>query len=76
MRRFELHREEDESGISGTGVVAQGCEFDNGRCAVVWKSMYGTQAFYDNITCVRKVHGHEGRTQVVWVDQEESNDSD
>jgi hypothetical protein len=27
-RRFELHRDEDESGISGTGVVAEGIVFD------------------------------------------------
>lgn len=31
MRRFELHREEDVSGVSGTGVVAEGVAFSDGR---------------------------------------------
>ncbi len=34
MRRFQLNRIVDESGVSGTGVVAQGVEFDNGFCAM------------------------------------------
>ena len=34
MKIFYLNRTEDESGISGTGRVAQGFVFDNGRVAV------------------------------------------
>ena len=36
MKIFYLKREEDESGISGTGRVAQGFVFDNGKVAVTW----------------------------------------
>ena len=36
MRHFYLDRHEDATGISGTGVVAQGVEFDNGKVALTW----------------------------------------
>lgn len=35
-RRFHLVRDDDETGISGTGVVAEGIEFSNGMCAACW----------------------------------------
>jgi hypothetical protein len=34
MRRFELHRTEDLTGVSGTGVVAEGVKFTKTR--IVW----------------------------------------
>ena len=34
MKVFYLKREEDESGISGTGRVAQGFVFDNGKVCI------------------------------------------
>lgn len=33
MRLFELHRDADLHGNSGTGIVAQGVEFDSGYIA-------------------------------------------
>ena len=35
-RRFRLVREEDESGVSGTGVVAVGVEFPSGAVVFEW----------------------------------------
>lgn len=35
---FYLHRVEDDSGISGTGRIAQGVIFDNGKVALTWLS--------------------------------------
>lgn len=68
MRLFQLVREDDESGVSGTGVVAQGVEFDNGRVSMTWlKSHLGMTGNYDNITVMLKVHGHGGKTKVEWV---------
>ena len=69
MKRFNLVRTADVSGVSGIGVVAQGCEFDDGTCAITWLSHLGTHAFYDSIAVVDRVHGHEGRTAVEWVDK-------
>jgi hypothetical protein len=69
MRPFLLQREEDVSGTSGTGVVAEGCEFSNGFCAVIWLSALGTYSWYSNVKTITSIHGHEGRTFVVWLDE-------
>jgi len=64
MKIFYLKREEDESGISGTGRVAQGFVFDNGKVAVTWLSEHPSVTIYDNIGEVHAVHGHGGKTMV------------
>ena len=48
MKVFYLNRVEDESGISGTGRVAQGFIFDNGKVAVTWLSEHPSVTVYDN----------------------------
>tara|TARA_B100000963_G_C22126526_1_gene451373 strand:+ start:154 stop:495 length:342 start_codon:yes stop_codon:yes gene_type:complete len=62
---FYLNRTEDESGISGTGRIAQGCVFDNGRVALTWLSEHPSVTIYDNIGEVRAIHGHSGKTEVI-----------
>ena len=64
MKVFWLVRKEDESGISGTGRVAQGFVFDNGRVALTWLSDHPSVTVYDNLGEVRAIHGHEGKTEV------------
>jgi hypothetical protein len=66
MRFFELYRTEDESGISGTGIVAEGVVFWNGKCALAWKTQYTSVAIYDDIATLEKIHGHDGKTRVVF----------
>jgi hypothetical protein len=68
VRRFELHRHEDETGVSGTGVVAEGVVFDNGKIAMAWLSRHASLTIYDNMEAVESVHGHKGKTQIVWRD--------
>jgi hypothetical protein len=68
MRRFELHRDEDASGVSGTGIVAQGVQFDDGTCALRWLSQHSSTALYDNTVDLVVIHGHGGRTRLVWLD--------
>lgn len=68
MRRFELHRSADVTGVSGTGVVVEGVEFTDGRCAYRWLSPTATTTVADSIAHVAAVHGHDGRTEVVWID--------
>ena len=65
MKVFYLQRKEDESGVSGTGRIAQGIVFDNGRVALTWLSDHPSVTVYDNIGEVRAIHGHEGKTEVV-----------
>jgi hypothetical protein len=70
MRRFELHRHEDPSGISGTGIVAEGVEFTDGTVALRWLGEWPvTTNHHDRgIQSVQALHGHSGRTEVVWLD--------
>lgn len=68
MRLFQLHRDEDSSGVSGTGVVAEGCEFTNRECVIHWLAKRSSMGIYANIDDVIMVHGHDGRTRVVWVE--------
>lgn len=68
MRRFLLHRREDASGVSGTGYVAEGIEFSDGSVVMRWRFDDGATNFYRSIKDVERIHGHEGRTEIEWVD--------
>lgn len=68
-RRFYLQRDADVTGTSGTGKVAEGVQFSGGRVALTWHSHFGTVAVYDNMAVVEHLHGHDGATRVVWVDE-------
>ena len=65
LKIFYLKRDEDESGVSGTGRVAQGFIFDNGKVAVSWLSEHPSVTIYDSIGEVHAIHGHGGKTEVV-----------
>ena len=66
---FVLTREEDLTGVSGTGVVAEGVEFTGGVVALRWLSDWPTSVvFHDKgIESVEAVHGHGGKTRMVWL---------
>jgi hypothetical protein len=68
MRLFELHRDEDQSGVSGTGIVAEGVEFSNGMCSLTWLTPTRCVNVYENIKAVEQIHGHEGRTRIVFLE--------
>ena len=65
MRIFYLNRTEDESGVSGTGRIAQGFIFDNGKVCLTWLSEHPSVTVYDNIGEVRAIHGHQGKTELI-----------
>lgn len=67
MRTFNLQRDDDETGISGTGVVAQGVEFDDGTVAMRWLTETASFGLYDNIEELVIIHGHGGRTYPVFT---------
>jgi len=69
MRRFILRREEDVSGTSGIGDVAEGVMFSNGTVAMAWLGYLQSTAFYQSLTVLESIHGHGGLTRVVWVDE-------
>ncbi len=70
MRRFELHRIEDETGISGTGVVAEGVEFSSGVVVLQWRTAWPTSVVWHDrgVESVEAIHGHNGKTRIVWLD--------
>lgn len=69
-RPFVLLRYTDVSGVSGTGVVAQGVEFIDGTVALRWLSDWPTSVvFHDRgMDAVRAVHGHGGATEIRYTD--------
>lgn len=71
-RRFVLQRDVDETGISGTGVVAEGVAFTGGVVALRWISEWPTSVvFHDRgMEAVDAVHGHNGKTRIIWLDKE------
>lgn len=70
MRRFELWRAVDISGISGTGMIAHGVEFNNGQCVMQWQTDVRSICVYENADQLIKIHGHNGATLLQWIDQE------
>ncbi|MBE9508618.1 MAG: hypothetical protein IMY86_11280 [Chloroflexi bacterium] len=68
MRRFVLYRGEDESGVSGVGVVAEGVLFSNGKCVLAWVTDRPSIAIYESIEDLEEIHGHDGATVVQWID--------
>jgi hypothetical protein len=66
MRLFYLMRDEDESGVSGLGRVAEGVEFSDGQCVVKWNTNVRSLGVYESIGHIRRVHGHGGKTKVVF----------
>jgi hypothetical protein len=67
-KRFHLHRDVDESGVSGTGLVAEGVLFQSGKVVISWLTRHTSLGTYDSIEGMLNVHGHGGKTRLVWVD--------
>ena len=68
MRRFVLIRAEDLTGVSGTGEVAEGTVFSSGLAVIRWLQEPYAMGVYQNLDDVISVHGHEGRTQLQFID--------
>jgi hypothetical protein len=74
IRRFRLVRTVDATGVSGTGVVAEGVIFSDGWAVTHWLSRPPvneptTQVWHNpGHEPIRKVHGHNGSTKIEWLD--------
>jgi hypothetical protein len=68
MRRFLLDRDVDVSGVSGTGVVAEGVVFTDGTVVIRWTVEYRSTAIYASVADLMAIHGHDGSTRMHWVD--------
>jgi L-2-hydroxyglutarate oxidase LhgO len=67
-RAGKLIRKIDDSGVSGTGHVADFVVFENGKAVLCWKGKLSSIAVYNSIEDLESIHGHEGHTILVWND--------
>lgn len=70
MRRFVLVRFQDVSGVSGTGIVANGVLFKSGKAVLHWNSDKTSVAVYDSIEDLAAIHGHNGSSEIRWIDDD------
>jgi hypothetical protein len=71
MRRFVLVRSKDLTGVSGTGVIAEGTLFSSGSAVIRWLRNPHAVGLYQTLQDVVTVHGHEGGTQIHFIDAPE-----
>lgn len=69
-RTFWLVRDVDVSGVSGTGVVAEGVMFTDGSVVIRWLSERASTVVWSSIEDAQAVHGHGGLTRFVWLNEE------
>jgi hypothetical protein len=69
FRRFQLVRDDDITGISGTGMVALGVVFPTGRVVIQWQGARTSTVVWDSIEDAMAIHGHNGSTRLVWIDE-------
>ncbi len=65
FEEFYLSREEDESGVSGCGIVARGVKFPSGKCVLEWCTFHTSICIYENLESVLAIHGHHGKTKII-----------
>jgi len=70
MRRFILRRDRDIAGVSGTGIIAEGVVFSNGKVTLSWLTQYKSVGVYDCLSDVEAIHCHGGFTEIAWFDLE------
>jgi hypothetical protein len=54
--------------MSGTGIVAEGVQFTDGAVVMRWLGSEPTFEILKDIGAVTYLHGHGGRTVVVWLE--------
>jgi len=68
IRRFLLKRDEDVTGVSGTGVVAEGAQFSDGTTVLRWLGPNPSTVIWPNLAAAEAIHGHGGKTSFVQLD--------
>ena len=59
------------TGVSGTGVVAEGILFTDDVAVLHWVSQWPSSVVHyeRGMESVEHVHGHGGKTRIVWLDE-------
>lgn len=70
MRRFYLIRNDDKTGVSGTGRVLEGVLTVSGRVIVEWIAPYDTIGIYDSLEHFVALHLQlPHQSEMVWLDE-------
>ncbi|WP_084497186.1 hypothetical protein [Nocardia amamiensis] len=69
VRVFQLHRDVDVTGFSGTGVVADGVIWPDGAVSMRWRGAVRTTVEASCLADIQLIHGHDGVTRVVVADR-------
>jgi hypothetical protein len=68
-RRFVLARHEDPTGVSGTGIVADGVVWPDQTATIHWRGEHASYVHWPRgIASVEAIHGHGGATTIRWID--------
>ncbi len=70
MRRFMMLRRVDETGVSGTGHIADGVVFEDGTVVVRWRTSTPGTTNFASLDHAKAVHGHDGKTVFEFHDWE------
>jgi hypothetical protein len=65
-RVFYLYRYDDVSGVSGTGLVAEGVLFSTGKVALTWRTGLSSVTVYDSLKIAKDIHTHKGKSDFFW----------
>ena len=66
---FLMVRHHDETGVSGTGVVLEGCVFNNGKCVTAWLSGRPGTTVWDSFEAFKEIHidpHPDNKTEIMW----------
>lgn len=64
---FILWRDRDETGVSGTGPVADGVRFPDGTAVIHWRGELVSTTVFESVEVLEKIHGHNGATRILWA---------
>ncbi len=68
IKPFYLMRHSDVNGLSGTGIVAVGVVYPNGKAHMQWISFKSSFEMHDSVESLIDIHGHSGATELIWGD--------
>lgn len=68
IKPFYLMRHQDLSGLSGTGIIAIGVVYPNGKAHMQWVSYKTSFEMHDSVENLIDIHSHGGATELLWGD--------
>ena len=69
---FVLDRSEDNTGNTGIGIIADGCQFPNGKVVVSFRGKFSSTVVWDSLIEMKSVSCTHSKTKVVWLDKNDN----